>query len=173
MNQSYNGIVLFKDSLLSVYDEKTKNQTSLSINIFNKRNKYGRYKSSYRGIYNTFQVSAIKPPSYMYKVILHNDLSFICGCGSKNMVYREGGNELLPIEIIYKKFLENRKDLIYLPFLTKDDSYKGVDLTYSLIQDIILINNFNNIAYQILFNEEAKSVLMKLDNGIVIKGDKG
>jgi hypothetical protein len=172
MGHGYNGVILSKDSVLSVYDTKTKNNIGIPINVFNSRNKFGRYRSNYRGEHNTFRVNAMSPSDQLYKIVLDNDMSLICANCSKNMVYRQEGNELLQIELLYKKILDSKFEQIYLPYINKDESYNGVDLKYSLIVDIILISNFSNKVYQILFDKDASSVLMKLDNGLVIKGDK-
>jgi hypothetical protein len=174
---SYNGVILLNDAVLSVYNSKTNKNEAITINNFNHRNTNNKLLSDYMGMQNNFHINRTeKSPKDIFMLILNNRKSLLCAAGSKLMVNRESSYELLPIEILEEKIERTEKNTpVYFPYLSDEEQRQssGIELQYILIESIIKLKNINrSYGYQILFDKDTKSVLMKLKSGFVIRGDK-
>jgi hypothetical protein len=172
MSKNYNGAILFDNTLLTVYDKRTKGLVKKSVTELCTKNKKFRFKSYYKDSKSAFILKEDKISPFIYMISLVNNASFICGSGHKVMVYREGNNapELLSIEYLSNTCYKN----LYIPYI---DYYlikeKGFDIQHMKIASIIKQNNTLHTGYKIIFDENAYSTLLILGCGVLINGDKG
>jgi hypothetical protein len=176
ISDRYNGSLLFNDTKLLVVNTATDKKEFIPIDKFNILNKDNKYRSFYKGLKGEFKViTHLNIPKYKYNVLLSNDMSFSCGSNHRAMVYRTNDksekvpSELLTIEFIY----ENQKN-VYIPWKNVYKDEGAIDISYVAIKSVIRTENTDDkaMAYGIAFNPSSPSVLLMLDNGVVIRGDK-
>jgi hypothetical protein len=172
-----NGAILFGDTKLLVVNDKDE-RALIAVEKYNDACKKQNYYSYYKGMKSKFYV--VQYPglsSFEYEILLNNGKSMICGQKHKSMVYCDNdlikSSELLPIEYIYEKYQEKERKNIYIPYKDISNEKSAVDLSYVLINSVSLNKNAKNRpVYVIVFTSKPASVLLMLENGIIIKGDK-
>jgi hypothetical protein len=179
LSQKYKGALLFGDASLFVINLDTNEKKSVPIGKFNNLNKANKYRSLYKGMKGQFKIiKNQETPLYRYEVVLTDNRSFTCGINHKVMVYRNiednmRSSELLPIEFLFEYiYSDNKKKTVYIPCRNETDS-SSIDMMFTLVKSIHRTNNnHKKPVYGIVFAPDSPSILMALDNGIIIRGDK-
>jgi hypothetical protein len=168
----YNGANLFYDSKLNLIDKRTGEKSAISIlsllSIDKKERK--NFAIYYMGMSNDFSIEKVKDrPESMYFVGVLSKTDVMCFApGSKVVVYKEKGTELVSIEDLF----ENCKDT-YIPYISPDNKEGGgIKMSYLAIKSITkLPNNANLQSHRILFSPKASSILFT-NCGFVLRGDR-
>jgi hypothetical protein len=171
MQSNYNGALLVGDTLLRVSTKKGEQKAKPLTSLIHSLKKEPMYTSCYKNRISTFYAEKQDEiPEFIYTVYLSSNVSFTCGSFHKSVVYRgDRVSELLPIEFIYS----NKND-IYIAHETDYGKSNSIDMAYNSIEEITRIKNDTNIpVYRLWFDVASPSTLLLLDNGIVIRGDKG
>jgi hypothetical protein len=175
LTQKYNGALLFGDTKLFVMNNNNE-KSFISIKDFNQANKNREYSSYYKGLKGRFKiVKCPEIPDSKYEVLLSNDKLFTCGINHKAMVYRNRNpienfksSELLPIQFIIKNQTNT-----YIPWKNIEDENSVIDISFISIKSITRSENTtHDPVFGIVFESSSPSILLMLENGIVIKGDK-
>jgi hypothetical protein len=175
----YNGVYVFEDTILNLYETKFKKDIPTTVNEYNafSKNKRKHYIIYYKAHQSTISIEKAEPVKYMYSIVLSHNKKASVGSGSKLMVHcdNECGSELLGIDRIYEKVKAKYKpkDCIYLPFLEPYVHWVGMaDITYYAIKDIKKIKmNLSRQCFKIIFPHGTKSGLLLIDDGFIVRGE--
>jgi hypothetical protein len=175
----YNGAYLFEDTILNLFDVKHKQDVKIPVHQFKnfKAKERKDYVVQYKGLESKFSIKPADTASYRYKISLYNLDETSFAPGSKLMVYRNDGSELLDIEQVFNKVTNAMPAApIYLPFLSSFRNKfrgEGVELAYFIIKNMVKEDlKPSKPLFKIVFPHDAKSVLFSIDGGFVVRGEK-
>jgi hypothetical protein len=176
----YNGAYLFEDTILNLFNVKSKQESKIPVHQFKdfKAKEKKDYVVQYKGLESKFSIiPADNIASCRYKITLSNLDETVFAPGSKLMVYRNDGSELLDIEQVFNQVNKAMPTSpIYLPFLSSFRNKfrgEGVELSYFVIKGMVKETiEPGKPLFKIVFPHDAKSVLFSIDGGFVVRGEK-
>jgi hypothetical protein len=174
----YNGAYLFEDTILNLFNIKSKQDVKIPVKQFEafaaKEKK--EYVIHYKGLENKFSIHLDDMASCRYKIVLVNLAESYFAPGSKLMVYRNDGSELLDIDQVFSQVSKAMPTSpLYVPFLSAFNNKfrgEGVELSYLVIKEMVRETIADKPLVKIVFPHDAKSVLFSIDEGFVVRGEK-